>query len=144
MSLARGRKHEHHPKVEINIIPLVDVALVLLIIVMVTATFSARAGMPIQLPTSSATRAAAQQPHDIVVGVDRKGGYYWQGRLVSDAAMNALLAREMQVYGPTSRVIVQADTRTAHGRVVSIMTLAQQAGFARLVVATQQSRRTGR
>lgn len=141
MSLSRGHKHELQPKVEINIIPLVDVVLVLLVIFMMTAAFVNSAGMSIKLPSSSATRAESDQPRDVVVGVDQRGAFYWGGKRVSDDAMNALLANERQQHGTAGRIIVQADARAMHGRVVAVMTLAQQAGFSKLVVATEQRSR---
>ncbi|OPZ85750.1 MAG: Biopolymer transport protein ExbD [bacterium ADurb.Bin429] len=141
MSLSRGRRHELHPKVEINIIPLVDVMLVLLIIVMLTASFEKTAGLNVKLPTSAVTQSQGAVAHDIVIGIDRRGGYFWNGRPVPDASLNALLANERAQYGTEGRVIVQADARASHGRVVGVMTLAQQAGFGKLVVATRQTPR---
>jgi biopolymer transport protein ExbD len=141
MSLSRARRHELHPKVEINIIPLVDVMLVLLIIVMITASFDKTARLNVKLPTSAVTQSQGAVAHDLLIGINRRGSFYWDGRQVSDAALNALLDNERREHGTEGRVIVQADARAAHGRVVQVMTMAQQAGFGKLVVATQQNPR---
>jgi biopolymer transport protein ExbD len=139
MSLSRGRHPEPMPRVEINIVPLVDISLVLLIIFMVTTTFMKSAGMHIQLPSSSVTKVTEAPVEDLVIGIDRRGTYYWESTPVSDTALQALLAREAADHGTQARVIVQGDARCAHGRVVTVMTLAQQAGFQKLVVATLQA-----
>lgn len=144
MSLSRGRKSDIPPKVEINVVPLVDVALVLLIIFMVTTTFMKSAGVHIQLPSSATTRAQPEAKADLVVGIDRQGTFFWDNTPVSDRALTALLANAARTQGTDCRVIVQGDARAAHGRVVAVMTLAQQAGFARLVVATRQPAEGGR
>ncbi len=139
MSLSRGRKHVESPKVEINIVPLVDVALVLLIIFMVTMTFARSAGMQLQLPTSETAKQIAATPRELVIGVDARGQFVWAGSVVSDAQLAEQLRREAR-QGTDCRVKVEGDTRAAHGRVVRAMTLAQLAGFARLVIATRERR----
>ncbi len=138
MSLSRGRKAEQGPKVEINVVPLVDVSLVLLIIFMVTATFMKSAGMHIQLPSSSVTQAAKETKREIVIGIASNGDFYWQGKMVSDRELSSLLKSDAQSNGTDSRIIIQGDERAAHGRVVRAMTLAQEAGFFRLVIAAKR------
>ena len=138
MSLSRTRKSNSEPRVEINVVPLVDVSLVLLIIFMVTATFIKTAGMHIQLPTSSATQAAKSPKRELVIGVDAGGTFLWRGKTVSDAGLARGLAEDARSYGVESRIVVQGDARAAHGRVVRAMTLAQEAGFSRLVIATRK------
>ncbi len=137
MSLSRGRKHSVEPRVEINVVPLVDVSLVLLIIFMVTATFIKSAGMHIQLPSSSAVRIAGEMKRELVIGVDSRGQLLWLGKSVSDKRLASMLAGEAKVHGTESRVVIQGDARATHGRVVAAMTLAQEAGFAHLVIAAK-------
>ena len=137
MSLSRSHKPTNGPKVEINVVPLVDVSLVLLIIFMVTATFMKSAGMHIQLPTSS-TAQAGQQAHEIVIGVDAHDSLLWQGSVVSADQLAQELRKEAASSGTGSRIVVQGDERASHGRVVRAMTLAQEAGFSKLVIATRK------
>lgn len=141
MSLSRGRKAEHGPKVEINIVPLVDVSLVLLIIFMVTATFMKSAGMHIQLPSSSVTQASKEMKREIFIGIAADGDFYWEGKTISDTRLSSLLADEARSNGTDIRVIVQGDEHAAHGRVVRAMTMAQEAGFSRLVIAARKETR---
>lgn len=138
MSLFRSRKADTGPRVEINVVPLVDVALVLLIIFMVTATFIKSAGMHIQLPTSSASQAGAAAKRELVIGIDASGALLWQGAPVTEEELAAALQNDAQEFGTTSRVIVQGDARASHGRVVRAMSLAQEAGFSRLVIAARR------
>lgn len=137
MSLSRRRPAEPAPAVEINIVPLVDVALVLLIIFMVTATFVTNGGFRFTLPASSATLAGDAPTHELVIGVARNGQLYWNGLPVDDARLAAALQDEAARHGATSRVTIQGDTHAEHGRVVAALTVAQEAGFTQLVVATQ-------
>jgi len=138
MSLSRSRKSDSGPKVEINVVPLVDVSLVLLIIFMVTATFIKSAGMHIQLPTSSVSQMGEKVRRELAIGVDARGTLLWQGAPVTDDGLAAALREDAREFGTRSRVIVQGDERAAHGRVVRAMTLAQEAGFSRLVIAARK------
>ena len=137
MSLSRSHKPTNGPKVEINVVPLVDVSLVLLIIFMVTATFMKSAGMHIQLPTSS-TAQVGQQAHEIVIGVDAHDSLLWQGSVVSAEQLADRLRKEAETHGTGSRIVVQGDERASHGRVVRAMALAQEAGFSKLVIAASK------
>ena len=137
MSLSRSHKAMNGPKVEINVVPLVDVSLVLLIIFMVTATFMKSAGMHIQLPTSS-TSQVGPQVREIVIGVDAHDSLLWQGSVVSADQLAGELQKEAESFGTGSRIVVQGDERASHGRVVQAMTLAQEAGFSKLVIATRK------
>ena len=137
MSLSRSHKPANGPKVEINVVPLVDVSLVLLIIFMVTATFMKSAGMHIQLPTSSVAQAGSQV-REIVIGIDAGDELLWQGSVVSANQLAGELRKEAGAFGTGSRIVVQGDERASHGRVVEAMTLAQEAGFSKLVIATHR------
>jgi len=142
MSLSRSHKPTNGPRVEINVVPLVDVSLVLLIIFMVTATFMKSAGMHIQLPTSSTTQSAAQEKREIVIGVDARDSLLWQEQIVSADQLAGELQKEAKTFGTESRVVVQGDDRASHGRIVQAMTLAQEAGFSKLVISTRPGART--
>lgn len=138
MSLSRSHKNIHAPRVEINIVPLVDVALVLLIIFMVTATFIKSAGMHIQLPTSSMAQAGSQVKKDLVIGVNKTGDFIWEGAAVSPSKLSANLRAYAQKFGTNGRITLQGDERAAHGKVVEAMTIAQEAGFSRLMIAAKR------
>ncbi|HEY3379750.1 MAG TPA: biopolymer transporter ExbD [Armatimonadota bacterium] len=138
MSLSRSSKTDNAPTVSINIIPLVDVSLVLLIIFMVTATFMKNTGMNLQLPSSSVAQVNEDAKRDLVIGVAADGSLLWEGAAVSENQLAVHLLQEAKRYGTESRVTVRGDARAAHGRVVEAMTLAQSAGFSHLVIATRK------
>lgn len=142
MSLSRTREGEPPPKVEINVVPLVDVALVLLIIFMVTATFVKTTGMRLQLPSSSSARPMETPKRELVIGIDREGRFSWCGTSVTDVGLADELKQEAAANGTRSRVTVQGDTRAEYGRVITAMTSAQEAGFTNLVVAMRPDTRT--
>jgi biopolymer transport protein ExbD len=124
--------------VEINIVPLVDVALVLLIIFMVTTTFEKTAGMRLQLPTSDVAKPMTPEKRELVIAVANDGSYRWEGAPISEKDLASTLKYEAAMRGVKIPVILQGDRRASHGSVVQAMTLAQQAGFSRLVIATKQ------
>jgi biopolymer transport protein ExbD len=124
--------------VEINVVPLVDVALVLLIIFMVTATFIRTAGMHIRLPSSSVSHSADEAKKDLAIGVDAAGRFYLEGSRVSEGELGNALRKHASSFGRDCRITVHGDERAAHGRVVRAMTLAQEAGFSRLVIAARK------
>lgn len=137
MSLSRSLKKPVVPKVEINIVPLVDVALVLLIIFMVTTTFEKTAGLKMQLPTSATAQPTSPEKREIVIGIDAGGAFSYQGARISDERLADALKGEAAAQGVDVRVTIQGDKRAAHGRVVRAMTLAQQAGFSKLVISAK-------
>ena len=137
MSL-RSHRTRNGPKVEINVVPLVDVALVLLIIFMVTATFIRTAGMHIRLPSSSVSHSADEAKKDLAIGVDAAGRFYLEGSRVSEGELGNALRKHASSFGRDCRITVHGDERAAHGRVVRAMTLAQEAGFSRLVIAARK------
>lgn len=138
MSLSRSSKHAPVPRVDINIVPLVDVALVLLIIVMVTATFTKNTGINLQLPTSPVTQVNRDASREVVIGVVATGQFLWNNAPASDEQLTIALLNEAKTHGTESRVTVRGDARASHGRVVDAMSLAQAAGFAHLVIATKK------
>lgn len=137
MSLSRMRDDDHPPKVEINIVPLVDVALVLLIIFMVTATFVKTSGLRMELPEAGSTQQAPATPREVTIAVGADGAFAYEGELVSDTRLRQILLEEARTHGKETRVVIRGDRHAAHGRVVQAMSVAQEAGLARLIIATQ-------
>jgi len=138
MSLARMRGDEPTPKVEINIVPLVDVSLVLLIIFMVTATFVKASGMRLELPKAASAQPTPQTSRELTIEVAADGIYSCLGAPVGDAQLQQILLDEVRVHGHATRITIRGDRRAALGRVVQAMSIAQEVGLLHLVVATQQ------
>ena len=127
---------------EINITPLTDIFLVLLIIFMVTSSVmadaGARSGMRVNLP-KGAMREVNTQAQDITILITADGKLVIKGKAV-DATELARLFSEAKQHSPDTQIIVQADESTHHGRVVSVMELAKSSGLHRLAIATRHSK----
>lgn len=124
---------------EINITPLTDIFLVLLIIFMVTSSVMSKATPPTQvkvdLPKGGEGAAAGDEAViSVLVGADGKVGLLNEVVEAKDlsARLTALHAQQ-----PNAKLVVLADTSAAHGRVVWVMQVARFAGFQQLAVGTQ-------
>jgi biopolymer transport protein ExbD len=125
---------------EINITPLTDIFLVLLIIFMVTSSVmaeqGARSGVSVHLP-QGATRELAPGASDVTVAITQNGKMVVDGKEVDPDALKAIFVKA-HAKDPETQVIVQADELTHHGRVVGVMELAKSAGLRRLAIATRR------
>jgi biopolymer transport protein ExbD len=128
---------------EINITPLTDIFLVLLIIFMVTSSVmaadaGARAGVKVNLPRGAAREISAKGS-DITVAITTDGKMVVDGKEVGADTLRDLFDKAHAKDADT-QVIVQADEATHHGRVVAVMELAKAAGLRRLAIATRRSK----
>jgi biopolymer transport protein ExbD len=125
---------------DINITPLTDIFLVLLIIFMVTssvmATDGARAGVRVNLP-KGATKEIASSTKDVTVAITTDGKMVVDGKEVSADGLRRMF-EEAKARDAETQVVVQADEATHHGRVVAVMELAKAAGLRRLAIATRR------
>lgn len=122
---------------EINVIPLIDVLLTLLMFFVLTTTFNNQAKMRIVLPEASAKAAATAKP-ELVVAVDRQGRYYIGANEVLKPGMASLKQAIVDAAGDERDRPVQlrADGRTPHQAVVTAMDALGQLGFTQLSIAT--------
>jgi len=127
---------------EINITPLTDIFLVLLIIFMVTSSViadaGARSGLRVNLP-KGATKEVSPGSKDVTVAIGSDGKMMVDGKIVDGTELARLFA-EAKGRDPSTQIIVHADESTAHGRVVSVMELAKSIGLHRLAIATRRSK----
>ena len=135
MNFGRGRSREEP---EINLIPMIDVLLVILIFLMITTTYSKYAGLEINLPTADAA-ATPEQPNEINVTVSAGGDILVDrapigGRDV-DSIVNALRRATGDRKEPL--VVINADAKATHQSVIDVMQAAQRAGLPRISFATQ-------
>ena len=126
---------------EINITPLTDIFLVLLIIFMVTSSVmaeaGARAGVKVNLPRGS-TREISPGSSDVTVAITTDGRIVVDGKAVDPDQLKAIFDKA-KAKDPETQVVVQADEATHHGRVVGVMELAKTAGLHRLAIATRRA-----
>ncbi|MBK1664143.1 protein TolR [Rhodospirillum rubrum] len=119
----------YKPIAEINITPMVDVMLVLLIIFMVAAPLMSM-GVPVDLPRTQA--AEAQPPKDpVVVSIDQTGALFLRDQPLAEADMDARLAA-LAKEKPGSVVYVRGHKDLPYGRVMEVMGRIGQAGFAKV------------
>ena len=142
MNFQRGRAHEEP---EINLIPMIDVLLVILIFLMITTTYSKYAGLEINLPTADAQQAA-DQPNEINVVVNNQGEVMINRSVVGthDVASLSLALKRVAEGGNSAKepvVIISADAKTSHQSVIDVMQAAQQAGLSHISFATQNTNR---
>ncbi|EYF07939.1 ExbD/TolR family protein [Chondromyces apiculatus] len=113
----------------INVTPLVDVTLVLLIIFMVTAKIIVSQSLPMDLP-----KAAKGQEVQQVFGVDlhASGDIFVDGKKLPGEEGLLPIAREAQAKNPELRAVIRADTTVQHGRVIRALDLLKQAGVSKI------------
>ena len=142
MNFRKGRGKEDP---EINLIPFIDVLLVILIFLMVTTTYSRFTELQITLPTADAEKAE-DKPSQIEIGIDAQGRYKINSEVVSflDAATLATdlkKAAEALNAGKTASidpvVIINADRASSHQSVIDVLEAARLAGLSKVTFAAQ-------
>ena len=143
----RGRKREDP---EINLIPFIDVLLVVLIFLMVTTTYSKFTELQITLPTADAEKAI-EKPFEINVTVDAKGNYtvnnvpvsfHGVAGLADDLKRAASTGPDGQPLATPAKdpvIIVNADQFAMHQMVINVLEAARMAGYDKLTFAAQTS-----
>ena len=136
MKFSRRRLEEP----EINLIPFIDVLLVVLIFLMLSTTYSRFTELQINLPAADADKLQ-QRPSEVLVAVSADGRYAVNKKSVDGRSIELLTAELMAAAGGRSDtvVIISADALTAHQAVVNVLDAARRAGLARLTFAAQSS-----
>jgi biopolymer transport protein ExbD len=131
----RDRRAEDVP--EINLVPLIDVILVLIIFFVVTTTFDTRSMLKLELPSADA-RPADNDPQALSVLVNADGRYFIDDREALRTDVDSLKATILEVAGDDREraVLLRADARTPHQAVVTAMDALGQLGFRRVAIAT--------
>ena len=122
------------PMSEINVTPLVDVMLVLLIIFMITAPLLV-AGVPVDLPAAKA-KAITPQDEPVALSIDAAGLVYIGEEAVGEDELGARLAAIAATRADT-RVLVRADRALAYGRVLEVMGEVSGAGLTKVALVSQ-------
>ncbi len=138
MNFRRGKNHEQP---EINLIPFIDVLLVILIFLMVTTTYSKFSELQITLPTANAEKPS-QRLFELNVSVNANGDFAINNERILFVSVSQL-ASEMQKRVPKTGdekgpvVIISADGAAHHQNVIHILEAARLAGLDRVMFATQ-------
>lgn len=125
---------------EINLIPFIDVLLVVLIFLMLSTTYSKFTELQLRLPVAD-TDAQRDHPKEVIVSVASDGRYainraQVQGRSVDSVAVALAEAAKA---GKETVVIISADASAAHQSVITVMEAARRAGLTQITFATQSS-----
>ncbi len=135
MNFQRGRRHE---ELEMNLVPLIDVLLVIIIFLVVSATFSRTSELQINLPTAEAN-SPQDKPLVITVEVDATGRYMVNNKAVDSADIASIASALTKAAGdgkePT--IVINADAKTTHQSVINVMEAARQANYTHITFATQ-------
>lgn len=132
--MAAKTSNEQDVIADINIVPLVDIILVVLIIFMVTATNFSSKEIDVELPKASSGGAASAQP--LTVQVSSNGAIYLDGKEIDSFRLRE--EAESRLGGnPELQAVVSADARAPHGSVIQAMDAVKSAGVARLAVSVE-------
>jgi len=135
MKFARNRKEDP----EINLIPMIDVLLVIIIFLMLTTTYSKFSELQINLPRADAQKRL-ERSSEISVVISASGQYLLQRKPIQFRNV-ASLAEEMRLAGTGMKdpvVVINADNNATHQSVIRVMDAARQAGFGQVVFAVEQ------
>ena len=144
MAVYRHKRQRRKPMAEINVVPYIDVMLVLLIIFMITAPLLTQ-GVNVDLPTADAKPISAPEDNSepLVVSVDVDGKFYATIGDKQDEPLDAqqLLVKVAAVLrrSPNTPGMVKGDSAVNYGQVVTVMTLLQKAGAPSVGLITKQT-----
>ena len=137
MNFQRGRLREEP---EINLIPMIDVLLVILIFLMITTTYAKYAQLQINLPQAQGAAGKAA-PNTLEVSVDALGHYTINDRSVAFTRIEEFAQAMKEAAGNNAEpvVVITADANSTHQAVVNVMESARQAGFTHITFTTQSA-----
>ena len=138
MNFQRGREKEH---LEINLVPLIDVMMVILIFLMITTTYSKCTELQINLPSADADKQL-ERANEVNVLVNAQGQYVVNRSPVSFISVEQLAGELKRASGAANEpvVVISADANATHQSVVRVMEAARVAGLQQITFTTQSSR----
>ena len=132
------RKRRKKLMSDINVVPYIDVMLVLLVIFMITAPLLSQ-GVKVDLPKAAARPVENQDRETLVVVVDRTGQYFLDDRRISPEDLRKKVAAILRLR-PETPVLIRGDRQVDYGQVVKAMTLLQAAGAPSVGLLTEPPR----
>ncbi len=115
---------------EINVTPLVDVMMVLLVIFMVTATYIVAQSIPVDLPEAGTGEDVVTT---LAITITEEGQLYLDGEKMDESKVSTQISRAKKS-DPDLRVIIAADRRIAHGEVVHVIDMVRKLGVAKFAI----------
>ena len=146
--MTRGRmqfRHGARDEPEINLIPFIDVLLVILIFLMLSTTYSKFTEMQLRLPTADVD-SQRDYPKEVIVAVSADGRYSINKKPVADRNVDTVAAAlgAAATGGKDSVVIISADASSPHQAVITVMEAARRAGLVQITFAAQSTAQAGR
>ncbi len=137
MDFRRGRGREEP---EINLIPMIDVLLVIIIFLMLTTTYARFSGLEINLPQADAEQKQ-ELPNEINVAVTAAGQVVVDKQTLANGEVGTIAEGLKRAAGtrPDPLIVISADAKATHQSVVDVMQAAQAAGYPHISFATQQA-----
>jgi biopolymer transport protein ExbD len=114
----------------INVTPLVDITLVLLVILMVTASYVATRAIPLDLPKGATGEGT---PTTMTISIDKDGKTFLDAEPISDAALQAKV-KAAHAADPETRAVIAADGRTNHSNVIHVMDLLRRENVTKFAI----------
>ncbi|MDM0073033.1 biopolymer transporter ExbD [Variovorax sp. J2P1-59] len=138
-------RHGSRDEPEINLIPFIDVLLVVLIFLMLSTTYSKFTEMQLRLPVAD-VEAQRDYPKEVIVAVSADGRYSINKNVLPDRSVEAVAAALAAASGGArdNVVIISADANAAHQSVITVMEAARRAGLVQITFATQSAAQAGR
>jgi biopolymer transport protein ExbD len=122
--------------VGINVTPMVDVVLVLLVIMMVSAVYIVSQSLKVELPKTASSDGAANTP--LIVTIQKSGAYLWNQKPISEEALRAAF-RDARAKSSEASVVITADREALHGDVVHVIDLAKVEGITKFAITVDRS-----
>lgn len=136
----RTRRRDQNQGIELNVIPLIDVLLVILIFFISTATFNKNNNLKLELPeASNQGNVAAAQQSSIEVAISAKGELFVNGKaLINQEVMTLRKAIQQETEATKAkRFVLSADEKAPYQSVINVMDTAGQLGFVQISIATR-------
>ena len=145
--MIRGRmqfRHGARDEPEINLIPFIDVLLVVLIFLMLSTTYSKFTEMQLRLPTADVD-SQRDYPKEVIVSVSADGRYSINKKPVADRNVDTVAAAlgAAATGGKDSVVIISADASSPHQAVITVMEAARRVGLVQITFAAQSTAQAG-
>jgi len=139
MDFRRGSQRDEP---EMNLVPMIDVLLVIVIFLVVTTTYSRYSELRINLPTAEANQSQ-ERPNQITVSVTANGQYVVDRVPLSGGDPTAISVELKRAANgnPDPMIIINADANSTHQSVINVMEAARLAGYSRITFTTQQPAR---
>ncbi len=136
------KKNRTTPEPEINLIPFIDVLLVVVIFLMLTTSWSRLTEINLTLPVADAQKQT-ERPKQIVLSVTAQGQYAINKSPVGGSSVSALAAVLAPMAAPHTTLVISANAMARHQSVVNAMEAARRSGLSQITFATQSTESSG-